>query len=63
MSDERVVDLEIKVAFLEDSLGQLDGVVRELHDTVDVLRREVTRLREALANKEEAAHIEKPPHY
>lgn len=73
MTDNRVTDLEIRLAFLEDSLNTLDQVVRDLGDSIDAIRREMSDLREAqiaqahdgtqtLSNNERLLN-EKPPHY
>ena len=73
MTDNRVTDLEIRLAFLEDSLNTLDQVVRDLGDSIDAIRREMSDLREAqiaqahdgtqtLSNNERMLN-EKPPHY
>lgn len=66
------VELQVKVAWLENQVNELDAVVRGLGDEVTALRREVAELRaagtrraegEAAEDAEEAAIYEKPPHY
>jgi hypothetical protein len=75
--DEHTVDLEMKLAWLEKYVGDLDVVVRGLSDEVVALRREVTELREAAArpasgapggdgeedDEEPVLRYEVPPHY
>ena len=43
---QRLEDVEVKIAFLEKYVLDLDGVVREACDQLDVLRRELGRLRQ-----------------
>ena len=45
MSQDRIIALEEKVAFLEHDLEELDGVVRTLHDHIDALNKSIERLR------------------
>ena len=65
--DQRLTIVEEKIAYLERYMGELDGVVREMHDTLGVLRRELGRVRDQIEQQGEgesddpAAH--KPPHY
>ena len=72
---EHDVDLEIKVAWLENSLAELDAVVRGLGDELGALRREVVELRATVARVpgagdtpadaegEDGLSYEVPPHY
>ena len=73
MTDERATDLEIRLAFLENSLTTLDLVVQDLGTSIDAIRRELADLREAqlnqahegtqtLSNNDRLLN-EKPPHY
>lgn len=68
-ADERLINLEIKQAFLERSLDDLDGVVRGLNLEVEKLHREVERLQrlqvEAAPGAARPAPLEDevPPHY
>jgi len=60
----RIEDLEVKVAYLEARLADLDDVLREFADKVVTLEREVKRLRQAAdADPLTGDGIEKPPHY
>lgn len=61
---DRLVDLEIKIAFLEKHVTDLDAVVREMSDHLIALRREVAALAESeAAAKPASASHEAPPHY
>lgn len=44
--DERLIDLEIKIAFVERHVAQLDELVRDMADGLAALRAEVERIRE-----------------
>jgi len=44
--NERITKLEIRVAFLEKTLDDLDGVVRELGSQLEGLHREIVSVRE-----------------
>lgn len=64
--DERVDDLEVRMAFLEKSIEDLDGVVRELGDHLHAMRDELKGLREAFGRNIEASKDlseERPPHW
>ena len=67
--DPRIQDMEVKIAFLEHALSQLDEVVREVADDNVRLKREVAELRERLQaamGTGEAMDPERyqvPPHY
>jgi SlyX protein len=50
--DRRLVDLEIKATFTEDTLDALNQVIVRQQEQIDLLVREVKRLRD-----------ERPPHY
>ena len=57
--DERFENLEVKVAFLEESLEQLDEVVRGLSQELVDSRKEIKWLRERvlLTDSETPAHL------
>ncbi|MEQ1567549.1 MAG: SlyX family protein [Myxococcota bacterium] len=61
--DERVTELEVKLAFHERWVAELDEVVRALRDQVDELGRELRDLSERVRPEEGSAVDEKPPHY
>lgn len=60
--EKRVEDIEIKLAFQEHTIAQLDEVVQDLRAEVDTLRREVRELREQQDLGEEDPD-QRPPHY
>lgn len=60
---ERVTDLEIKAAFQESLLIDLDDVLRTLRDEVEDLRRAVIAIAEQLEAGEQELTDEPPPHY
>lgn len=64
----RLLDLEIKVAFLEHQLAELDGLVRELFAANADLRKELGAVKESkeegsLTFGEGGPGFDKPPHY
>lgn len=68
--DGRVTDLEIRLAFMERTLEDLDGVVQQVAGQVERMRAALEELEgkvEAAAspapNGEEALLYERPPHY
>lgn len=68
MDTTRIEDLEIKVAFLEHQLAELDGLVRELFAANADLRKELGAVQESkeegsLTFGEGGAGFDKPPHY
>ncbi len=67
-NDERIINLEIKQAFMERGLEDLDAVVRGLNLEVERLRKEVCRLQRQLSEEAPGAmrprlEDEVPPHY
>lgn len=64
--DDRVVDVEVKMAFLEKGLLDLDAVVRELAEELREVRRELAYLRERVDAGQDVStrpEEERPPHY
>ena len=65
--DKRVEELEVKLAFMEKLVQELDEVVRELANQVDVVRDDVGTLRAQVMSDSEhkpsATDQEPPPHY
>jgi len=51
--DERFEQIEVKVAFLEHSLEELDAVVRGLSDELEQSRKEIKWLENALVGEGE----------
>ncbi len=60
---EQVIDLEVKVAFQEKLLHDLDGVLRELFGEVEALGRAVSTVSEQLAQLQPETTDAPPPHY
>ncbi len=65
---ERLTNVEEKIAYLEKFVTDLDGVVRELHDGLNVVRREMGQLRTQLEQSQEEddgddLESQRPPHY
>ncbi|MFZ9746529.1 MAG: SlyX family protein [Opitutaceae bacterium] len=65
MSEERLLRLEEKIAYLERHVTAQDRAMLELTEELDAFRREVRRLREARAEAGSAPEPaeERPPHY
>lgn len=67
MSDdsERIEDLEVKLAFQDKLIRELDALVRTFGDRLDKTERELKQLRDAVRSPETAMGPanEPPPHY
>ena len=65
--DARLTELEIKASFTEDLVDQLNQVVVRQQQQIDLLMREVTRLRDQLGDQDNTGRgapvDERPPHY
>lgn len=63
--DERITELESRVAFQDETIRNLDEVVRLFCDRVERLERRLSELADGLhAGREELGpHDEPPPHY
>ena len=57
------MDLEVKVAFQEALIADLDGVIQELRDRLDELDRALKELGEQGAPEAPADETQPPPHY
>jgi SlyX protein len=66
-TDQRLTELEIKASYTEDTLDRLNEVVVRQQQQIDLLLREVARLRELGTTAEQPAprnlREELPPHY
>lgn len=63
-TDDRIIELEMRIAHQDRIIADLDDVVREFADRVIALERVVEQLREAVAEGEETGPgDEPPPHY
>ncbi len=65
MSEERLLRLEEKIAYLERHVTAQDRAMLELTEELDALRRELRRVRETRAEAGAAPEPadERPPHY
>lgn len=65
--DERVTELEVKLAFAEDLLETLNATVYRQQERIEALERTVRDLRklvaEALPAEQRSLRDEIPPHY
>lgn len=63
--EDRIVELEIKVAFQDKALRELDEVVTQYATKLDVLARELEALRARIDDSGDPGEIvdERPPHY
>jgi SlyX protein len=66
--EQRLTDLEVKLSYTEDLLEQLDTVVIEQARRIDLLVRELTRLRQQAEEQPGSPGVrslrdELPPHY
>jgi len=63
--DERFVDLEIKLAFQEQLIRELDALVRAVRDRLDTTDRDLRELKQAIRSPEVPVGpaSDKPPHY
>ena len=59
------MELEVKVAFQEHQIGELNGVVMELAEKLEEIRRDLSAVVQTVASKQELGDQknERPPHY
>ncbi len=66
-TEQRLIDLEIKAAFSEDLLDQLNEIIVHQQQQIDQLIREIAHLRQSSTDGGVGAprslHDELPPHY
>ncbi len=62
---ERVEDLEVKLAFQDKLIRELDALVRTFGDRLDAAEREIKKLEQGLRSPEPVLGPanEPPPHY
>ena len=62
---ERVEDLEVKLAFQDKLIRELDQLVRTFGDRLDLAERELKKLEQAIRSPEPSLGPanEPPPHY
>ncbi|HEY1557192.1 MAG TPA: SlyX family protein [Kofleriaceae bacterium] len=65
MPDDRLDELDIKLAFQDKLIAELGALVRQLGERLDKTDRELKQLKDSLASPELplGAPTEKPPHY
>ncbi|MEM9056250.1 MAG: SlyX family protein [Pseudomonadota bacterium] len=68
MTEDRLIDLETRLAFQEDTIATLDGVVARQQRQIDILGQQLVELAERLerrygAENADVARDEPPPHY
>jgi SlyX protein len=62
--EERIIELEMRIAHQDRTIADLDDVVREFADRVTALERVVEELRESTRGSDEIGPgDEPPPHY
>jgi uncharacterized coiled-coil protein SlyX len=64
-SAERLEDLEVKLAFQDKLIRELDALVRTIGDRLDEVQRELKALKEGVRSPEAGMgpQNEPPPHY
>jgi SlyX protein len=64
-TDERIQDLEVKLAFQDRLIRELDALVRSFGDKLDATQRELKQLKESVRSPETpiGPANEPPPHY
>ena len=66
-TEQRLTELEIKASFTEDLLEQLDQVIVRQQRQIDLLTREIARLRQPAADAQSGVprnlRDDLPPHY
>lgn len=58
-----MIALEVKLAFQEKLLAELDEVIRAMRDEIDMLRAEMHHISERVPPDAQPIVDEKPPHY
>ncbi|WP_163832971.1 SlyX family protein [Spartinivicinus ruber] len=64
--DNKLIDLETKLAFQDDTIDQLNQVVTKQQQQIDQLTNQMTLLKQAITaimNEQGISGHEKPPHY
>lgn len=63
--EERIVDLEVRLAFQDKVITDLDSVVREFSMRVEKLERELSELKQTMLDgvSEVGPADDAPPHY
>jgi SlyX protein len=61
--DERLVELEVRIAYQDKLIAELDEVVRTFASRVEVLERQLGELRDSMDTENIGPGDEPPPHY
>ena len=61
--DERLVELEVRIAYQDKLIAELDEVVRSFARRVEVLERQLGELRDSMNSAPVGPADEPPPHY
>jgi SlyX protein len=63
--EQRIIDVEVKIAFLEETLDTLNDVLLEQSKTLEQLKRKLDRLEQRVgsAGEDVGPQDERPPHY
>ncbi len=63
--DERILDLEVRIAYQDRLVRELDALVRQFADRLDAAERELKTLKQSLVSPESGIGPgnEPPPHY
>ncbi len=61
--DRRIEDLEVKVAFQEHAVAQLDEVIQQLRLQIEALQRDLIAVREQQAAMMPPVEDAPPPHW
>lgn len=61
MDDDKIVDLEIRIAYQDRKVDELDTLVRALVTRLEAAERDLAEMKRAMTPEE---HVnERPPHY
>ena len=67
MSDEKIIDIETRLAYQDDTIQQLNDVIYRQQQQIDKLEKTMQllleRLQELMAGSAGEVIDEKPPHY
>lgn len=65
MSEQRITELEIRLAHQDQTIAELNDVVTTQWRKIEALERQMNRLREEFQNSQQSAGGEEPPppHY
>jgi uncharacterized coiled-coil protein SlyX len=65
MSEDTILELQVKVAFFENTVAELDAVLRQLYARIEALETEFADLRSTMSQEHLSDGLvdNKPPHY